>query len=173
MQPSSVNLVRSSQSWTEADSAAGFVLRYLAPMRRQLASALGSNAEADEAKPEGWKAALAGLWQEIRGLVGIRRQEKNLRPWLSDREEQLIYQGLQVRLDAARLAALRGKSTLFEQSVRSAQTWLLTWFDTQTAAVEAVDSELSALAKQHLAHNPPDISQSLSQLRQLRQQGLK
>lgn len=130
-------------------------------------------AEAAETKPEGWKAALAGLWQEIRGLVVIRRQEKNLRPWLSDREEQLIYQGLQVRLDAARLAALRGKSTLFEQSVRSAQTWLLTWFDTQTAAVEAVDSELSALAKQHLAHNPPDISQSLSQLRQLRQQGLK
>lgn len=49
MKPSSVNLVRSSQSWTEADSAAGFVLRYLAPMRRQLSSVLGSNAEADEA----------------------------------------------------------------------------------------------------------------------------
>lgn len=48
MQPSSVNLVRSSQSWTEADSAAGFVLRYLSPMRRQLATILGSNAEADE-----------------------------------------------------------------------------------------------------------------------------
>ena len=48
MPPSSVNLVRSSHSWTEADSAAGFVLRYLAPMRRQLASILGSNSEADE-----------------------------------------------------------------------------------------------------------------------------
>jgi len=48
MHPSSVNLVRSSHSWTEADSAAGFVLRYLTPMRRQLASVLGSNYEADE-----------------------------------------------------------------------------------------------------------------------------
>ena len=48
MHPSSVNLVRSSHSWTEADSAAGFVLRYLSPMRRQLAAILGSNAEADE-----------------------------------------------------------------------------------------------------------------------------
>ncbi|NND96259.1 MAG: hypothetical protein HKN47_02890 [Pirellulaceae bacterium] len=46
---SSVNLVRSSHSWTEADSAAGFVLRYLSPMRRQLASVLGSTEEADEA----------------------------------------------------------------------------------------------------------------------------
>ena len=46
---SSVNLVRSSHSWTEADSAAGFVLRYLSPMRRLLTSLLGSTAEADAA----------------------------------------------------------------------------------------------------------------------------
>jgi hypothetical protein len=45
---SSVNLVRSSHPWTEADSAAGFVLRYLTPMRRQLISLLGSEEYADE-----------------------------------------------------------------------------------------------------------------------------
>ena len=47
--PSTVNLVRSSHSWTEADSAAGFVLRYLTPMRQHLAEVLGSDAEADQA----------------------------------------------------------------------------------------------------------------------------
>ena len=46
---SSVNLVRSSHPWTKADSAAGFVLRYLAAMRRQLTATLGSVEEADEA----------------------------------------------------------------------------------------------------------------------------
>lgn len=46
---STVNLVRSSHPWTEADSAAGFVLRYLVPMRRQLISILGTNALADDA----------------------------------------------------------------------------------------------------------------------------
>ena len=45
---SSVNLVRSSHSWTEADSAAGFVLRYLTAMRRQLTEIMGSTREADE-----------------------------------------------------------------------------------------------------------------------------
>ena len=45
---SSVNLARSSQSWTDADSAAGFVLRYLTPMRRQLIEIMGSATEADE-----------------------------------------------------------------------------------------------------------------------------
>lgn len=46
---SSVNLVRSSNPWTEADSAAGFVLRYLSPMRRQLIASMGSEEQADEA----------------------------------------------------------------------------------------------------------------------------
>lgn len=46
---SSVNLVRSTHPWTEADSAAGFVLRYLNPMRRQMIAVLGTEEEADEA----------------------------------------------------------------------------------------------------------------------------
>lgn len=46
---STVNLVRSSQSWTEAESAAGFVLRYLPPMRKRLILVMGSEQEADQA----------------------------------------------------------------------------------------------------------------------------
>lgn len=45
---STVNLVRSSHPWTKADSAAGFVLRYLVPMRRQLTEVLGTTEHADE-----------------------------------------------------------------------------------------------------------------------------
>ena len=44
-----VNLVRSSHPWTKADNAAGFVLRYLAPMRRMLIKTLGTPEDADEA----------------------------------------------------------------------------------------------------------------------------
>ena len=45
---SAVTLVRTSQAWSQADSAAGFVLRYLAPMRRQMAVLLESTEQADE-----------------------------------------------------------------------------------------------------------------------------
>ena len=44
----SVNLVRSSNPWTQANSAAGFVLRYLVTVRRQLLAILGSSDHADE-----------------------------------------------------------------------------------------------------------------------------
>ena len=44
---STVNLVRTSNPWTEADSAAGFVLRYLVPMRRILTEVVGSAEVAD------------------------------------------------------------------------------------------------------------------------------
>lgn len=131
---------------------------------------LNGDAAENPAGTAQWRKVLAGVWQEIRGLVVIRRQEKNLRPWLSENEEQLVYQGLQVRLDASRLAALRGQNTLFQQSVRSAQTWLLTWFDSDSSAVQAVDSELDALATQKITLELPDISASLTALRELRQQ---
>ena len=39
---------RASQSWTDATSAAGFTLRYLIPVRRQLIAILESEEEADE-----------------------------------------------------------------------------------------------------------------------------
>ncbi|TWU42176.1 hypothetical protein [Novipirellula artificiosorum] len=44
----SVNLVRSSNPWTSANSAAGFVLRYLIVVRKQLIAVLGSSERADE-----------------------------------------------------------------------------------------------------------------------------
>jgi hypothetical protein len=81
---STVNLVRTSHPWTRADSAAGFVLRYLAPMRRQLTEVLGSGDRADEAL----KLLLAhlvsvGFGEHNRGrlrdflLRGIRSAAKN------------------------------------------------------------------------------------------------
>ncbi|MEM9589208.1 MAG: hypothetical protein AAGA03_18145 [Planctomycetota bacterium] len=44
-----VHFRRSEHSWTEADSAAGFMLRYLLPVRRQLMALLGGESEADQA----------------------------------------------------------------------------------------------------------------------------
>ncbi|EKJ99135.1 hypothetical protein RBSH_05602 [Rhodopirellula baltica SH28] len=46
---SEVRLSRSRQTWTGAGSAAGFVLRYLPPMRRLLTDVLGSESDADRA----------------------------------------------------------------------------------------------------------------------------
>lgn len=46
---SSVHLARSKQTWTGAGSAAGYVLRYLVPMRRLMIDVVGSDREADRA----------------------------------------------------------------------------------------------------------------------------
>ncbi|SMP51320.1 hypothetical protein SAMN06265222_103259 [Neorhodopirellula lusitana] len=46
---SSVYLARSKQTWTGAGSAAGYVLRYLAPMRRLMVDVVGGEQEADRA----------------------------------------------------------------------------------------------------------------------------
>ncbi|MCM2371490.1 hypothetical protein [Aporhodopirellula aestuarii] len=46
---SSVHLARSKQTWTGAGSAAGYVLRYLTPMRRLMLDVVGGEKEADRA----------------------------------------------------------------------------------------------------------------------------
>lgn len=46
---SSVHLARSKQTWTGAGSAAGYVLRYLVPMRRLMIDVVGPEREADRA----------------------------------------------------------------------------------------------------------------------------
>ncbi len=82
---STVNLVRTSHPWTKADSAAGFVLRYLAPMRRQLTEVLGTTERADEAlKMLLAHLVTAGFGEHKQGrlrdflLRGIRSAAKNL-----------------------------------------------------------------------------------------------
>ena len=66
---SAIALVRTSQAWLQADSAAGFVLRYLAPMRRQLAVLLKSTEQADE----GLKMIIAHLVSAGFGAQGHDR----------------------------------------------------------------------------------------------------
>ncbi len=94
---STVNLVRSSHPWTKADSAAGFVLRYLAPMRRQLIEVLGSGERADEAL----KLLLShlvsvGFGEHKRGrlrdflLRGIRSAAKNCVAELSEADRESL-----------------------------------------------------------------------------------
>jgi hypothetical protein len=48
IQSQTTGFVRTSHPWTAADSAAGFVLRYLIPMREQLIPWVGSESLADE-----------------------------------------------------------------------------------------------------------------------------
>ena len=94
---STVNLVRTSHPWTKADSAAGFVLRYLAPMRRQLTEVLGSGERADEAL----KLLLShlvsvGFGEHKRGrlrdflLRGIRSAAKNCVAEIPEADRQTL-----------------------------------------------------------------------------------
>ena len=81
---STVNLVRSSHPWTGAESAAGFVLRYLVPMRRLIAEMSGSHKVADDAlKLLLAHLVSAGFGQHKQGrlrdflLRGVRSAAKN------------------------------------------------------------------------------------------------
>ncbi|MEM6472923.1 MAG: hypothetical protein AAF802_25400 [Planctomycetota bacterium] len=112
---SSVNLVRSSHSWTEAESAAGFVLRYLTPMRKQLIATLGTARDADQAlKMLLTHLVSAGFGDHKKGLLRdflVKAVRSCARARLTDKGR--------VEAEEEKLSAL----------VSDSKSWLVLWRD--------------------------------------------
>lgn len=114
-----------------------------------------------------WKAFLIALWQDLKSLVVIRRNEQPAAPMLAPEESYFLHQNLRLKLEAARLALLQGDQTLFESNLTTAQAWLNQYYGTSDSAVQAALEELSALAGENIAPHTPDISGSLRRLREI------
>lgn len=120
-----------------------------------------------EAAPaSGWRELPAALWNELRQLVAVRRNDEPVAPLLAPDQQFFLYNNLQLQLDTARLAALRGTPELYRVSLRTARDWLTQEFDTEQPAVRRARSELDALLDIELRPSLPDIGGSLKLLRQ-------
>ena len=73
---------------------------------------------------------------------------------------------LKLKLEGALLALLRGNDTAFHELCESARDWLQAQFQRDDPAVEAVILELERLTATPIQPPLPDISSSLSLLRE-------
>lgn len=112
------------------------------------------------------------LLRVARELVIVRRHEEQSRPMLSQREQALARLGAALRLDAARLALLRGEDELFRAELDGARAWVRRHFDTSDSAVTAALERLGELREPTVRRGLPDISTPLEVLRSsAREQG--
>ena len=111
----------------------------------------------------------SGLWRSIRdsfkSMITIRREGRPEQILLAPREEYFVHLNAQLKLEGARVAALRRDGAAFRDSVRSARAWISRWYDTDDATVQAMLGELEALEAQRLAPELPDIGGALRLLR--------
>ena len=111
-------------------------------------------------------------WNAIReaaaGLFLVRRDDNaaTLR-MLPVEDEAVLVHVLVLKLESARVALLRGETAAFREAARSATDWLRRYFRADDPGVIAALAELERVQPLELSAPPPDITESLTLLRQL------
>ena len=128
------------------------------------------SAEAPQPSADGDATLLESLARRLSGLVRFRQHDgaAPLRPLLPPDQAEYLEQHLRLALDRAQLAALRGDQTVFRASLTAAGNWLREFLNANHQTVAHLASELDALLAIDLSATPPDISQSLERLKELR-----
>jgi len=121
-----------------------------------------------KAETGGWRQALEGVWEEIKGLIVIRHPEHPAQPLLPPSQRFFLTQNLRLQLEQARLAVLRGDAADYRRRIATAQDWIRTYFDRDSAATRGALDTLARLAKQDIHPSLPDISGALRTLEEFR-----
>jgi uroporphyrin-3 C-methyltransferase len=119
--------------------------------------------------------ANAGFWERFKAaaarigasLFTVRRHQGAVEPLLAPDEEFLLRRNLELKLESTRSALLQREDQAFQASAHSAAAWLQEYFDSDDNAVKAALQQLTDMQKQPIAPKLPDISASLTLLRQL------
>ena len=133
-----------------------------------------SASEAFRARPEkpaapltGFARALATTRSALASLVSVRRSDDPVAPLLSDAEETVLIRSLDLELQLAQLAIMRGDAGMYRRSVEAAGNRLREHFDLASPEVQAALESLTDLSAARLPEELPDISGSLDALLRL------
>ena len=123
----------------------------------------------DAAPPEGQRSLVEALVARADGLVRFRRHDLEARRALpAPNEAEDLERHLRMALDRAQLAALRRDQAIFAASLSAARDALDAFVDPTRDAAALLGAEIEALLEVDLAKPMPDISGSLTKLRDLR-----
>lgn len=83
---------------------------------------------------------------------------KVITPLLDEAEMQRIHRTLQLTLEQAQWAALRGEGTIYRRSIERAEEVLEQFFEMDNQQVQAMSEQLSELAERQVSLTPPDLA---------------
>ncbi len=113
----------------------------------------------------GWKGLLDTVWAAISKHITVRHYDQPVQG--APAAETLLYmnQVLRLRLEAARVAVMRGNNADYHNELKAALDWLDAHYAPQAAA--AIKQQLLSMLTRDIAPTPPDISASLTLLHRL------
>jgi uroporphyrinogen-III synthase/uncharacterized protein HemX len=127
----------------------------------------GEKALQSPAGENGAAGLLDSALSDFKGLVTVRRTDRPVQAVLVPEEVEALRQVLLLRMEITRLALLRGDDGLYKSSLDSVLSWIKEHFDSEAAATKDLLAELAELKAQQIAIPFPDISKSLTLLRNI------
>lgn len=122
-----------------------------------------------QAKPVQAVRGLAeATWDAIRGQVITRQDGKITSPVLGPDQLFFLHQNLRLKLETARLAALRSDNVTFHASLSDTAQWVTDFFNAEAGETQQFLNGIRQLANINLNINLPDVSGSLKVLREVR-----
>ncbi len=125
----------------------------------------GENPEADASGQglvaEGWHKVKQTLSQ----VVVVRRLDEPVKPLLSPEQSAYARLNLQLMLEEAELAVLRGHQQLYSRSLTKASNAINNWYDSSNTRIIALSQTLEELSQKNVDPELPDISRSLELLK--------
>ncbi|HAZ88510.1 MAG TPA: hypothetical protein DCW82_05375, partial [Marinobacter adhaerens] len=89
-----------------------------------------------------------------------------VKPLLSPDQSAYARLNLQLMLEEAEMAVLRGNQPLYERALTKARTTIDDWYNASNPRVTALSDTLAELAGKNVDPELPDISQSLDLLKE-------
>lgn len=114
---------------------------------------------------QGWAHFKNSVGQALSGMMTVSRSDGTQGALLPPNQMFFLKQNLQLELRAARLALLEGDTDSYRESLGAARQWLDDYYDTDASQVSSMRERLEQMGNIKLDWDAPDISQSLSMLR--------
>ncbi|MGO2356323.1 MAG: uroporphyrinogen-III C-methyltransferase [Marinomonas foliarum] len=128
---------------------------------------LSENAEVENTSVNSFKSVLDSFWTSIRSLVVINYNHKPIKALLPPAEYQQLITGLQLQLEVAQVALIKGEPAIYQQALSRVANATTEHFETQSTTVTTFLASLTALQQLNPSPDLPSPRDSLLAVKSL------
>lgn len=104
------------------------------------------------------RQAMHDSWVTLQKIIVIRKEDQPIQPLLSPEQQSYLQQNLQLILQQAQWAALRGQGDVYRSSLQQAENWIKQYFATKVPATQIFMNSLVDLQKINVQPPLPDLA---------------
>lgn len=137
------------------------------PSKEWQANNANTETQISDASTNRFTTALESFWRSIRSLIVINYNHKPIKALLPPAEYQELITGLQLQIDVAQVALVKGEPVIYQQALSRIATATTEHFETQSKNVVSFLASLTALQQLNPSPDLPLPRESLMAMKAL------